>query len=152
VANGTEKLFIQFPYAWSGPGGGAPMAPHVGVCLLERNGGQASLTPVAPKEVETFLRNGLGIARTMFGDGVDEALRRVAAGGGWKLKLTDNPVTPYLPTRCSRHSNSATGGSTSSAGEAPRLRRYLVHGDGYDPPHRPGDPEAASIWAGRPTA
>ncbi len=98
VANGTEKLFIQFPYAWSGAGGGAPMAPHVGVCLLERNGGQASLTPVAPKEVETFLRNGLGIARTMFGDGVDEALRRVAAGGGWKLKLTDDPndALPFL--------------------------------------------------------
>jgi len=100
VANGTEKVFIQFPYAWSGSRGGPPMTPQAAVCLLERNGGNASLAAVAPQEIETFLRAGLGIARVMFGDGVDEALARVAAGGGWKLSLSDDPqdALPFLDT------------------------------------------------------
>ncbi len=98
VANGVEKDFVQFPYAWSGPGGGAPMASHVGVCLLERNGGRASLAPAASHEIEAFLSEGVGIARVMFGDGMEEAIARVAAGGGWRLSLSDDPADaiPFL--------------------------------------------------------
>jgi hypothetical protein len=34
----------------------------------------------------------------MFGPGVDEALRRVAANGGWTLSLSDDPADalPFL--------------------------------------------------------
>jgi len=92
VANGADKVFVRFPYTWSGPRGGLPVTAQVGVCLVERNGGRASLAPAAPEEIAAFLRHGLGVARVMFGEGVDEALGRVAAGGGWRLALSDDPL------------------------------------------------------------
>jgi hypothetical protein len=68
--------------------------------------------------VETFLRNGLGIARTMFGDGVDEALRRVAAGGGWKLKLR------FAPQRKSVCGRTAGGGRLREVLHPPAQERH----------------------------
>jgi hypothetical protein len=92
VANGVLKLHVQFPYSWSEPGGRAPMASTVGVCLLERDGGRARVAPAGEAEITTFLREGMGIAPVMLGSGVDEALAGVAMGGGWKLSLSDDPA------------------------------------------------------------
>jgi hypothetical protein len=71
---------------------------QAGVCLLERNGGKAALAPASAPEIQSFLKTGLGIARAMLGPGVDEAIERVAAGGGWKLSLSSEPteVLPFL--------------------------------------------------------
>jgi len=92
VANGLAKLFVQFPYSWSAPGGRAPMATVAGVCLLRRDGAPARAAPATREEIITFLREGLGIARVMLGGRLDDALASVAAGGGWKLSLSDNPT------------------------------------------------------------
>jgi hypothetical protein len=100
VANSVEKLFVEFPYSWSGPGGRAPMASVVGVCLLARDGGVARTAPATPEEITTFLRQGLGVAEVMLGRGLEDALASVAAGGGWKLWLSDDPAeaVPLLLT------------------------------------------------------
>ncbi|HEX9705972.1 MAG TPA: hypothetical protein VGA20_12055 [Gemmatimonadales bacterium] len=100
LANGTEKLLVRYNYAWSGPAGRAPVAAQAGVCLLERNGGHASLAPATADEVRAFLRNELGIARTMFGEGVYQAVDTLAADGGWKLSLSQDPkdAVPFLET------------------------------------------------------
>ena len=44
------------------------------------------------------MSEGVGIARVMFGDGMEEAIARVAAGGGWRLSLSDDPADaiPFL--------------------------------------------------------
>jgi hypothetical protein len=100
LANGTEKLLVRFNYDWSGPGGRAPVAAQAGVCLLERNGGHAKLATATRDEVRTFLRSELGIAHTLFGDGVYDAVDSLAADGGWKLSLSGDPkdAMPFLDT------------------------------------------------------
>lgn len=98
LANGTEKLLVRFPYDWSAQGGRAPVASRAGVCLLQRNGGRASVAPASPEEVQAFLGTELGIARTIFGPGLDEAVAVLAAGAGWKLSLSGDPADalPFL--------------------------------------------------------
>jgi len=91
LANGTEKLLVRFPYEWSGRGGRDPMATRVGVCLLERNGSRASLGPASPQEVRAFLGKELGIARPLFGPGMDEAVELLAQGPSWKVSLSSDP-------------------------------------------------------------
>jgi hypothetical protein len=100
LASGIEKLLVRFPYEWSGRGGGAPMASRAGVCLLERNGGRASLATASPQEVQAFLGKELGIARTMFGPRVDDAVALLAGGSAWKLSLSADPADalPFLDT------------------------------------------------------
>ena len=92
LANGDEKLVVQVPDEWPTPGETAPVASRVGVCLLERNGGTASRAPASAGEVQAFLKNGLGLGRVRFGDALDEALRRLAGSGGWRLSLSANPA------------------------------------------------------------
>jgi len=98
LANGTEKLLVRFPYEWSGRGGRDPMASRVGVCLVERNGGRASLGTASPQEVQAFLSRELGIARPLFGPGMDEAVALLAQGSRWKLSLSADPADalPFL--------------------------------------------------------
>ncbi len=91
VANGSEKVVVRLPAEQADRAFSSPTASQVTVCLLQRNGERASLTPVSPAEVQTFLGDGLGIARVMYGARLDQALARVAAGGGWRLSLSDDP-------------------------------------------------------------
>ena len=92
LANGDEKLVVQFPDDWPTPGATAPVASRVGVCLLERKGGTASGTPATAAEVQAFLKDGLGVGRVRFGEPLDEALWRLASPGGWRVSLSANPA------------------------------------------------------------
>jgi hypothetical protein len=98
LANGSEKLVVEFPDAWPAPGAPAPVAFRAGVCLLERQGGAARCASVSPAEVQAFLREGLGVGRVRFGDALDEALAGLSTSGGWRLSLSPNPadVLPFL--------------------------------------------------------
>src|SRR5207247_887165 len=60
----------------------------------ERTGGSttASKAPVSPAEVQAFLKQGLGLSRARFGASLDEALRRLAGAGGWRVSLSANPA------------------------------------------------------------
>ena len=100
LSDGREKRLVRFNFAWSGPGGRAPVATQTGVCLLERNGGAAALTTATPEEVRAFLGAELDIARVMYGRGVDEAVETLAAPGGWRLTLSQDPrdALPFLDT------------------------------------------------------
>lgn len=97
-ASGVEKVVVRFPYDWSVLPDQAPAAVQARVCLLERNGGHAAVSEASAEDVATFLGDGLGIARVMYGPRMNEAIARVAEGGGWKLSLSDNPADaiPYL--------------------------------------------------------
>ena len=98
-ANGDEKLVVGFPDAWPAQGAALPVASRVGVCLLERKGGVASLAPASRAEVRAFLEEGLGLSRLRFGAALDDALRRlVPPAGGWRLSLSGKPedAVPHL--------------------------------------------------------
>ncbi len=94
LANGNEKFLLPISDAWPEP----PVASGAGVCLLERAGGAASCARVSATEVRTALEAGLGVSRVRFGDGLQDALARLAARGGWRLSLSANPADalPFL--------------------------------------------------------
>jgi hypothetical protein len=92
LGDGSEKVAVSLPNEWPGPAGAAPVAIRAGVCLLERAGGRARLTPAAAPEVRAFLKDGLGISRLRFGDALDRALERLVPAGGWRLALSSDPA------------------------------------------------------------
>jgi hypothetical protein len=109
LTDGSEKAVVPIPAGWevrgvgqTGEAGGvAPVASRVGVCLLERTGGGQRApfsSPASPQEVQSFLKEGVGISRVRFGDELDQALARVAGAGGWRLSLSQNPADalPFL--------------------------------------------------------
>jgi hypothetical protein len=98
LANGDEKMVVEFPDAWPAVGAALPVASRVGVCLLERGGGGASRAPASSLEVQAFLKEGLGLSRVRFAGGLDDAVARLASAGGWRLSLSANPAEaiPHL--------------------------------------------------------
>jgi hypothetical protein len=90
-ANGTDKLVVEVPGEWPAPGAPPPIASRVGVCLLARTGGAPRLSRVSAPEVGAFLKEGLGISRFRFGEGLDRALEQLAPVGGWRLSLSSKP-------------------------------------------------------------
>ena len=48
--------------------------------------------PVAAPEVRRSLEEGLGLSRQRFGPSLGVALDALAAGGGWRLSLSDDPA------------------------------------------------------------
>ncbi len=89
LANGDV---VQCPGEWPAATAAAPVATRAGVCLLERKGTAASKAPASSAEVQAFLKDGLGLSRARFGASLDEALRRLADAGGWRVSLSANPV------------------------------------------------------------
>ena len=104
LANGDEKLVVRLPDGWPAPGAAVPVASRVGVCLLERTGGAPSRTSASSAEVQTFLKEGLGLSRVRFGAAMDEALARLVPVGGWRLSLSDNPAdaVPHIDAMLAR--------------------------------------------------
>jgi len=94
LANGDEKLVVQCPGEWPAPTAPAPVATRAGVCLLERTGvgTTVSKAPGSAADVQAFLKGGLGLSRARFGASLDEALRRLAGAGGWRVSLSANPA------------------------------------------------------------
>src|SRR6266705_225399 len=92
LANGDEKLLVQCPGEWPAPTAPAPVATRARVCLLERTGTAGSKAPASSAEVQAFLKDGLGLSRARFGASLDEALRRLAGAGGWRVSLSSHPA------------------------------------------------------------
>jgi len=93
LANGDEKLVVQCAGEWPAATAPAPVATRAGVCLLERKGGTTvSKTPASAAEVQAFLKDGLGLSRARFGASLDDALRRLAGAGGWRVSLSADPT------------------------------------------------------------
>ena len=94
LANGDEKLVVQCPGDWPAAPAPAPVATRARVCLLERTGGSTTVSkaPASPAEVQAFLKDGVGLSRARFGASLDEALRRLAGAGGWRVSLSANPA------------------------------------------------------------
>src|SRR6266516_4236218 len=92
LANGDEKLVVQCPGEWPAATAPAPVATRAGVCLLERTGTTASKARASPAEVQAFLKDGLGVGGARYGASLDEALRRLAGAGGWRVSLSANPA------------------------------------------------------------
>jgi len=94
LANGDEKLVVQCAGEWPAATALAPVATRAGVCLLERTEGAAAVSkaPASAAEVQAFLKDGLGLSRARFGASLDDALRRVAGAGGWRVSLSANPA------------------------------------------------------------
>src|SRR5881296_707238 len=94
LANGDEKLLVQCLGEWPLATAPAPVATRVGVCLLERTGGSTTVSkaPASSAEVQAFLKDGIGLSRARFGASLDEALRRLAGTGGWRVSLSANPA------------------------------------------------------------
>jgi len=94
LANGNEKLVVQCPGEWPAAPAPAPVATRARVCLLERTGGSTTVSkaPASSSEVQAFLTDGIGLSRARFGASLDEALRRLAGAGGWRVSLSANPA------------------------------------------------------------
>jgi len=92
LANGDEKLVVQCPGEWPAATAAAPVATRAGVCLLDRSGTVASKASASTAEVQAFLKDGMGLSRVRFGASLDEALRRLAGAGGWRVSLSTNPA------------------------------------------------------------
>ncbi len=94
LANGDEKLVVQCPSEWPAAPAPAPVATRARVCLLERTGGSTTVSkaPASPADVQAFLKDGIGLSRARFGASLDEALRRLAGAGGWRVSLSANPA------------------------------------------------------------
>lgn len=94
LPNGKEKVRVDPPPRWP------PVATRVGVCLLERRGGPASLSPASPREVEEFLARGLETAQALYAGRLEPAFTQLSARGGWRLALSDDPreAMPFLRT------------------------------------------------------
>jgi len=94
LANGDEKVVVQCPGEWPAAPAPAPVATRARVCLLERTGGSTTVSkaPASPAEVQAFLKDGVGLSRARFGASLDEALRRLAGAGGWRVSLSANPA------------------------------------------------------------
>ena len=94
LANGDEKLVVQCAGEWPAATAPAPVATRAGVCLLERTEGATTVSkaPASAAEVRAFLKDGLGLSRARFGASLDDALRRLAGAGGWRVSLSANPA------------------------------------------------------------
>src|SRR6267378_1877587 len=92
LANGDEQLVVQCPGEWPAATAAAPVATRAGVCLLDRSGTVASKASASTAEVQAFLKDGMGLSRVRFGASLDEALRRLAGAGGWRVSLSTNPA------------------------------------------------------------
>lgn len=74
------------------PTGAAPLrAERAGVCLLAR-GGVAGVERVPPEEVERVLLGELEPGFDRFAGTIPGPVRRLAAGGGWRLTLPPSPL------------------------------------------------------------
>ncbi len=91
LANGDEKLVVDLRAEAHAPGAWDPTASRAAVCLLERGRGPARLARVGAGEARAFLRDGLGLSRNRFGEGLDRALERLIPGGAWRLSLSERP-------------------------------------------------------------
>ena len=87
-------MVVQCAGEWPAATALAPVATRAGVCLLERTEGAATVSkaPASAAEVQAFLKDGLGLSRARFGASLDDALRRVAGAGGWRVSLSANPA------------------------------------------------------------
>jgi hypothetical protein len=92
TSDGTVKVSVPLVGAWPAADAPPPIATRAGVCLLERNGGGVRRSAVAAAEVRAFLEEGLGLSRQRFGPSLGVALDALAAGGGWRLSLSDDPA------------------------------------------------------------
>ncbi len=96
LPNGDEKVVVEVPPVSADSA--APVALRAGVCLLERTGGPASLTRAERAEVEVFLKDGLGPSLPLHRHTLGPALAHLAASGGWRLSLSDDPsdALPFI--------------------------------------------------------
>jgi hypothetical protein len=92
LANGDRKVVVDLSGEWPRPDAVPPTATRCGVCVLERTGGRANLAPVSPQDVQALLIEGVGPSRVFHGEALDRAMGALAAGGGWRLSLSENPA------------------------------------------------------------
>lgn len=75
-----------------------PVSGRVGVCQLTRTGSAAALEPCDPRAIAEVLSAKLEPGFDRFSHQMPEVARRICAGGGWRLNLSDDPgdALPYI--------------------------------------------------------
>ena len=88
--NGKQKISVNV----NARGWGArwPVADPVGICLLQRAGNSASLSPAAPGEVVVFFTEDLESGFDLFADTIQPVARQLAQLGAWRLQLGAEPA------------------------------------------------------------
>jgi hypothetical protein len=73
-------------------------ADRVGVVLLARGPGPASLKRVSRRMVESAMSRDLSLPFARYGSNMKTVVRRLAAPGGWRLKVSSDPwhALPFL--------------------------------------------------------
>lgn len=93
LANGKEK--IALPLETTG-GAEQLLADGGAICLLSRSGGPAGLVEVGSDEIERALLARVEAGFDRYRDAIPAAVAALAARGGWRLNLSDDP-TDALP-------------------------------------------------------
>jgi chloramphenicol 3-O-phosphotransferase len=90
LANGKTKLVVPID---PGRVGHLPVpTERLGIVLLERSEGPVTLDAVPARTLHDALARDLQVELTLHGSSVPAALARVAAPGGWRLRLSSDPA------------------------------------------------------------
>ena len=88
VAGGRTKLAVPRPPL----GGGAlPVAERAGICILEPSSGAPALEPMAAEEIVERAAHPIEPGFDWYADTIGPAVERLAAAGGWRLRLGSDP-------------------------------------------------------------
>jgi hypothetical protein len=91
---GKHKMIAAFPAV----SGRRRWVAKVGVCVLARGEGPVGLAPIGADEVRAILTYDPAGAGSRFGARLEQAAEWLAAPGGWRLSLSNDPTEaiPYI--------------------------------------------------------
>lgn len=89
MANGKEKVAVDLREMDAAAP--SPVVERAGLCLLRRGEGKATFEPLAAEEAVEEVRGREEAGFDLFRDTIGEAVRELARGGAWRLRVGPDP-------------------------------------------------------------